>query len=229
MVTLVIGGARSGKSRYAQSLGADASQVVYVAPLRAEDPEMEARIAQHRRDRPAHWITVEEPLDIAGAVERYRDADCILVDCLTLWLSNLCWEHRADNGPIEGAALAQLARVAAVPEARVVLVTNEVGYGYRAGVSGGKIFPRFARPRESGSSANCGRGGSSGGGDSGGHQAFGGAALIRRIPRIVIAGTHSGVAPGYRVHSVIASYIHLHFLASPGFAHGFVERCAQRQ
>jgi len=129
MVTLVIGGARSGKSRFAQSLGADASQVVYVAPLRAEDPEMEARVAQHRRDRPAHWITVEEPLDIASAVERYRDADCILVDCLTLWLSNLCWENRADNGPVEGAALVQLARVAVVSAARVVLVTNEVGYG----------------------------------------------------------------------------------------------------
>jgi adenosylcobinamide kinase / adenosylcobinamide-phosphate guanylyltransferase len=129
MVTLVIGGARSGKSRFAQSLGTDFSHVVYVAPLRAEDPEMEARVAQHRRDRPAHWITVEEPLEIASAVERHRDADCILVDCLTLWLSNLCWEYRAENGSIEGVAMAQIARVAVVPAARVVLVTNEVGYG----------------------------------------------------------------------------------------------------
>jgi len=97
--------------------------------MRAEDPEMEARVARHRRDRPSHWITVEEPLDIAGAVECHRDADCILVDCLTLWLSNLCWEYRADSSPIERIALEQLARVAFVPAAQVVLVTNEVGYG----------------------------------------------------------------------------------------------------
>jgi adenosylcobinamide kinase / adenosylcobinamide-phosphate guanylyltransferase len=140
MVTLVIGGARSGKSRFAQSLGAGASQVVYVAPLRAEDPEMEARVAQHRRDRPAHWITVEEPLDIASAVECHRDADCILVDCLTLWLSNLCWEHRADTGPIESVAMTQMARVAVVPAAQVVLVTNEVGCGLVPDSPVGRFF-----------------------------------------------------------------------------------------
>src|SRR5271154_1112644 len=111
MVTLVIGGARSGKSRFAQSLGANASRAVYVATLRPEDAEMEARVAKHRSDRPAQWATVEERLDVAGAVERVRGScDFILVDCLTLWLSNLSWEHRESGEEvIEAAALGQLA------------------------------------------------------------------------------------------------------------------------
>lgn len=131
MVTLVIGGARSGKSRFAQSLGANAEHAVYIATLRPEDAEMEARVAQHRRDRPAHWITVEEQLDIASAVEKQSACrDFILVDCLTLWLSNLCWEHRADGETaIEAAALGQLARIARAQAPRIVLVSNEVGYG----------------------------------------------------------------------------------------------------
>src|SRR5215472_5188185 len=95
MVSLVIGGARSGKSRFAQSLGASARRVFYIATARPEDAEMEARIAEHRRQRPAHWCTIETPLTIADAVERHRgQCDFLLLDCLTVWLSNLCWEQR---------------------------------------------------------------------------------------------------------------------------------------
>jgi adenosylcobinamide kinase/adenosylcobinamide-phosphate guanylyltransferase len=132
MLSLVIGGARSGKSRFAQSLGATAERVVYIATARAEDAEMAARIAQHRQTRPAHWTTIEEPLEIGSAIERHSAAcDFLLLDCLTLWLSNFCWEHReiGDAG-IQDAAFREVARVAAASSAsNVVLVTNEVGCG----------------------------------------------------------------------------------------------------
>jgi adenosylcobinamide kinase/adenosylcobinamide-phosphate guanylyltransferase len=132
MLSLVIGGARSGKSRFAQSLGATAEKVVYVATARVEDAEMAARIVQHRQARPAHWVTVEEPLEIGSAIE-WHSAHCdfLLLDCLTLWLSNFCWEHReTGEASIQAAALREVARVSAASTAsHVVLVTNEVGCG----------------------------------------------------------------------------------------------------
>lgn len=132
MLSLVIGGARSGKSSFAQSLCTAAGPVVYLATARVEDAEMAARIARHRLDRPAHWTTVEEPLEIAGAVERHTGhCDFLLLDCLTVWLSNLCWAHREDGEEIvQTAAFHELALVAAAAVAsHVVLVTNEVGCG----------------------------------------------------------------------------------------------------
>jgi adenosylcobinamide kinase/adenosylcobinamide-phosphate guanylyltransferase len=132
MLSLVIGGARSGKSRFAQSLGATATRVVYIATARVEDAEMAARIAQHRQTRPGHWETVEEALEIGHAVERHSHCDLLLLDCLTLWLSNFCWEHRdMAEASIQAAALCEVARVAAASRAssHVVLVTNEVGCG----------------------------------------------------------------------------------------------------
>src|SRR5713226_3230393 len=98
MLTLIIGGARSGKSGYAQALCKDADKVVYVAtaPTIGTDDEMLRRIARHRVERPSHWITIEEPLALARMVVEAVPADAILlVDCVTLWLSNLAWEHRA--------------------------------------------------------------------------------------------------------------------------------------
>jgi adenosylcobinamide kinase/adenosylcobinamide-phosphate guanylyltransferase len=130
MVSLVIGGARSGKSRFAQSLGASYRRAFYIATARPEDAEMEARIAEHRRQRPAHWCTIEAPLEIAAVVERHRgECDFLLLDCLTVWLSNFCWEHREKpERDIETTALMEIARVAATAtEAHLVFVTNEVG------------------------------------------------------------------------------------------------------
>jgi adenosylcobinamide kinase / adenosylcobinamide-phosphate guanylyltransferase len=132
MLTLVIGGARSGKSRFAQSLCATGEPVVYLATARAEDSEMVARIARHRDARPAHWVTIEEPIEIGSALERYgAQCDFLLLDCLTVWLSNLCWEHRnGGEAEAEAAAFRELARVAAAAaRSNVVLVTNEVGCG----------------------------------------------------------------------------------------------------
>jgi len=132
MLSLVIGGARSGKSRFAQSLGASARAPIYLATARADDEEMVARIARHRGDRPANWATAEEPLDIASAIERHaREHDFVLLDCLTLWLSNFAWQHRAlSEDQLRAGATAELARLAAAAAAsHIVLVTNEVGCG----------------------------------------------------------------------------------------------------
>src|SRR5262249_16297062 len=116
---------------FAESLGAAAAQPVYLATARPDDSETAKRIARHQLDRPAHWTTVEAPLEIAHAVEANRDRDFILLDCLTLWLSNLCFEHRAESEAcIERAAGAELARIAAVKSAaHIAIVTNEVGCG----------------------------------------------------------------------------------------------------
>jgi adenosylcobinamide kinase/adenosylcobinamide-phosphate guanylyltransferase len=133
MLTLIIGGARSGKSRLAQRLAASAGRVTYVATAQAgQDPEMAARIERHRANRPAFWRTVEEPLALANVVESAaHETDAILVDCLTLWLSNLFWEHQISPAQeVEDAARAQLQRIAsAAAQCRVILVSNELGCG----------------------------------------------------------------------------------------------------
>jgi adenosylcobinamide kinase/adenosylcobinamide-phosphate guanylyltransferase len=126
VLTLILGGARSGKSRHAEALvmGA-ASAGTYVATAEAGDAEMAERIAHHRARRGAFWRTVEEPLDLAGMIGAHGEPERpILVDCLTLWLSNLMGANRVVEHETEtlGAAL----REARGP---VVLVANEVGMG----------------------------------------------------------------------------------------------------
>jgi adenosylcobinamide kinase/adenosylcobinamide-phosphate guanylyltransferase len=125
-VTLVLGGARSGKSRHAEALvESQPGACVYLATAQAGDGEMAARIAAHRARRGGRWTTVEEPLDLAGAMARNCGPDrAVLVDCLTLWLSNLLGAERDPAAECEGllAALPGLA-------GPVVLVANEVGQG----------------------------------------------------------------------------------------------------
>ena len=133
MLTLILGGARSGKSSLAQRLAMPTGRVSYLATANASnDPEMAARIERHRAGRPASWRTIEEPLALATAVEREAaQADAILVDCLTIWLSNLFWEHR-DGAPqrLEDSARTELQRIAAAARrCHVILVSNEVGCG----------------------------------------------------------------------------------------------------
>jgi adenosylcobinamide kinase / adenosylcobinamide-phosphate guanylyltransferase len=123
-VTLVLGGARSGKSRHAESLLTRLSPPWrYIATAEAQDGEMAARIAAHRARRGTGWHTTEAPRDLAGALEREPDAP-VLVDCLTLWLSN----HLLAGSDLE----AEAARLEAAIEARQAptwLVANEVGLG----------------------------------------------------------------------------------------------------
>jgi adenosylcobinamide kinase/adenosylcobinamide-phosphate guanylyltransferase len=133
MLTFILGGARSGKSRFAQRLAARVVRVCYVATLvPGDDAEMLGRVARHRADRPDSWRTIEAPLALADAVETAsRDCEAVLVDCLTVWLSNLSWEYRtADPARIEEAAQAQIERIAlAARTCHVILVSNEVGFG----------------------------------------------------------------------------------------------------
>lgn len=122
--TLVLGGARSGKSSYAQALLGE-GPAVYVATGQPRDAEMAERIAQHRRDRPAGWHTLEEPLDLASALPRAAaEGGAVLIDCLTLWLSNLLEAGRDPH--LETGRL--LAAMETIP-APVVLVSNELGLG----------------------------------------------------------------------------------------------------
>lgn len=125
-ITLVLGGARSGKSRYAEGLvTASPGPRVYIATARIWDAEMADRVARHKEDRGPGWTTVEEPSDLSGALRRHAVAGTgVLVDCLTLWLSNLMMAE-ADVPARSADLLAALAGV----EGRVVLVSNEVGLG----------------------------------------------------------------------------------------------------
>ena len=127
MITLVLGGARSGKSRYAEGIAlARPAPRYYLATAEAGDDEMSDRIAEHRRRRGDAWITLEEPLDLSGTLARTA-ADpqaTLLVDCLTLWLANLMGAER----DIETATTALIAACDAV-RGEVVLVSNEVGLG----------------------------------------------------------------------------------------------------
>jgi adenosylcobinamide kinase/adenosylcobinamide-phosphate guanylyltransferase len=125
-VTLILGGARSGKSRYAEGLILGMAQAgTYIATAEAGDAEMAARITEHRARRSAFWRTIEAPLDLAGAIAAQADPSRpILVDCLTLWLSNLLGAGRVVEH--ESEALCGALRDAQGP---VVLVANEVGLG----------------------------------------------------------------------------------------------------
>jgi len=126
--TLVLGGARSGKTRYAETLAqASGLAVTVVATATAQDAEMRARIARHRAERPSQWRTIEEPLRLAACLRAQAAADrCLLVDCLTLWLSNLlCLE---DEGALARERDALLDTLPALP-GRLILVSNETGLG----------------------------------------------------------------------------------------------------
>lgn len=127
-LTVVVGGARSGKSRFAEAMvrQSGAARATYIATAQAWDDEMAARIAVHRERRDGFWRTVEEPMRLAEVLLRVPPGEPVLVDCLTLWLTNqmLAEPPREVEYEIEG--LAESLAEAAAP---IVLVTNEVGQG----------------------------------------------------------------------------------------------------
>ena len=124
--TLVLGGARSGKSAFAERLIAGtAATRIYLATATAGDDEMRERITHHRARRGGGWRTIEEPLTLVDALSREDHAgNAILIDCLTLWLSNLM--HAGKDADAESRQLAALLRET---RATIVLVSNEVGLG----------------------------------------------------------------------------------------------------
>lgn len=139
MRTLVFGGARSGKSAHAERLAAaTGKEVVYIATARAGDGEMAARIEHHRRQRDAGWTTVEEPLALAQAIRQWAEPQrLLLIDCLTLWLTNLLFSQAQEFpevGCITPPALFHEQRqlfldALAGATGEIILVSNEVGMG----------------------------------------------------------------------------------------------------
>lgn len=143
MAELILGGARSGKSAHAEQLArqaeAEGLQVIYLATAQAGDAEMTRRVAHHRERRPAHWPTLEEPLHLARVLKaQATPSTCLLVDCLTLWLTNLFFAGQAGAQAEAGEALAcpllqgeteALLEVLPHLPGRVILVSNEVGWG----------------------------------------------------------------------------------------------------
>ena len=142
-LTLVLGGVRAGKSSYAQRLAADGKRVLLVATAEPGDPEMAARIESHRRSRPAAWDTVEEPVDLAAALPPLLDRyDTVLLDCLTLWVSNLLLrdpDSESTRGDVlsEARTLLELYRGG---DASWIVVSNEVGLGVVPPTELGRVF-----------------------------------------------------------------------------------------
>ncbi len=132
MIELVLGGARSGKSRYAeQQAQVFEKPVVYLATAEAGDEEMQDRIERHQSDRPRDWTTVEEPVRLADCIRQFATGhNCLLIDCLTLWLSNVLFDQQ---GKLQMALFnhEKSALLQALKEScsRIILVSNEVGQG----------------------------------------------------------------------------------------------------
>ena len=139
-VHLVLGGARSGKSSFAEKMAIEsAKEVVYIATATIYDDEMQARIDRHIDDRPAHWLTIEEPLLLAQTLKQQAAEDkCLLVDCLTLWLSNVLMAE--ENAKEFSAYKEALLTVLPSLPGQIILVSNEVGQGI---VPMGELSRRF--------------------------------------------------------------------------------------
>jgi len=127
MKQLILGGARSGKSHYAQQQAQISGRpVIYIATATAGDGEMHQRILMHKQQRPAHWTVIEEPLALSSTLlEHDRAGACLLVDCLTLWLSN----QFAENEILIQDVQEELVNTVANLKSDVLLVSNEVGQG----------------------------------------------------------------------------------------------------
>ena len=140
MLTLVTGGARSGKSRHAEALVKDAQSVLYIATSHIFDDEMAARIQHHRDHRPAHWRTEERWQHLAGIITPFNDChEAVLLECVTTLVTNLLfasgaeadpenWDYAALERQVQQEIDALIAACAVCPSP-IVLVTNEVGMG----------------------------------------------------------------------------------------------------
>lgn len=126
-ITLCLGGVRSGKSRFAQNLAEHSSSVCFLATAQPSDDEMQRKIARHQQDRPAHWTTCEEPVDLAGTLSKANPNDLVLIDCLTVFVSNLLLQDESGEG-IETQIDAFCEALRNTP-CSIVLVSNEVGSG----------------------------------------------------------------------------------------------------
>jgi len=127
-ITLILGGARSGKSSYALKLAKKYKKVAFIATCLGLDKEMQERIRLHKESRPKHWKTFEEPRDLARLIGKLGNGfDCILIDCLTLLVSNLILSKNSQEQILE--KIEELLAVLSKKKAKVIMVSNEVGLG----------------------------------------------------------------------------------------------------
>jgi adenosylcobinamide kinase/adenosylcobinamide-phosphate guanylyltransferase len=139
-VVLVLGGVRSGKSRYAQELATRGQRVGFIATAEACDDDMRQRIARHRQERPASWTTFEVPLALEDTLLTCGNQfDTILIDCLTVWTANIMQAEGADEHRVLARA-DRLAKVLREIPASVVLVSNEVGSGVHPDTEMGRTY-----------------------------------------------------------------------------------------
>lgn len=128
MKTLILGGIKSGKSRLAESMAKDAArQVVVIATATADDKEMQQRITRHRQSRPGNWNVVEEPIALAGAIAKHSASDnIVIIDCLTLWLTNLLLRDDAD---LLRKEIDDLLATLRDTTGNIIMVSNETSMG----------------------------------------------------------------------------------------------------
>ncbi len=154
-LVLILGGARSGKSAFAERLAqTNGKRAAFIATATASDDDMRERISHHRASRPADWLTIEEPLKLVHAVQQAAEvADVMLLDCMTLWLSNWLWQqHDTDfeadptlSNRYSQEALQEIDRLLAtltlLPDQKTLLVvSNEVGLGIHPAYAVSRVY-----------------------------------------------------------------------------------------
>ena len=129
VITLLIGGARSGKSKFAVELAiSSGGKVAFVATATATDEEMKARIAEHKRMRPSSWATIEEPINVPQWIYSHsNEFNTLIIDCITLWLSNCIVAGMSDEAIL--GEVEQLLNACKQSSCNVIIVSNEVGMG----------------------------------------------------------------------------------------------------
>jgi len=139
-VTFVLGGVRSGKSRFAQRIASGSGSVIFIATAKPSDPEMQLRIERHRKSRPAAWRTLEVPVDLDAAIAGLQDLNqLVLVDCLTVYLANVMSKAQGKESVIKDHT-ERLCSALKETRASVILVSNEVGSGVHATTATGRFY-----------------------------------------------------------------------------------------
>lgn len=139
-IALILGGARSGKSRYAQQLAAEFKKVTFIATARPDDVEMRRKIATHRAERPPSWRTIEAPLELPDVLRKEgKRSDVLLIDCLTVYVANILGSKDSSEQRFRGH-LQEICEVLQNSKASVIVVSNEVGSGIVPAYRSGRIY-----------------------------------------------------------------------------------------
>jgi adenosylcobinamide kinase/adenosylcobinamide-phosphate guanylyltransferase len=142
-VTLVLGGARSGKSRYAEQAASRFERVTFIATARPADSEMRNKIARHRGERPAAWKTVEAPLNLHETIRsESQKADVLLVDCLTLYVANVMSAKKSRKSD-QATHVEEVCDAICASKSSVIVVSNEVGSGIVPAYRSGRVYRDF--------------------------------------------------------------------------------------